>query len=148
MTSPPESQSPELLLPKRRVWPVLAVLAAIVLGVGVMIYRISREPLPLRVLIAVDLDGYWWEGSRPAAALADQLAERLADIGFEPVRGGDPEVTAILEKAKSPEEAARKLQAAFLITASLRPQIIEHAIGRAGGGARPPGAPPPPPPGG
>jgi hypothetical protein len=128
MSSPPESQGPELLLPKRRVWPVYVVLATIVLGAGIFVYRLSREPLPLRVLIAVDLDGYWWEGSRPAAALADQLAERLGDIGFEPVRGGDPEVTAVLEKARSPEEAARSLRAAFLVTASLRPQIIEHPV--------------------
>jgi hypothetical protein len=117
-----------MLLPRRRVWPVLGVLATIVLGAGLFFYRLSREPLPLRVLIAVDLDGYWWEGSRPAAALADGLADRLADIGFEPVRGGDPEVTAVLEKAKSPEEAAQKLRAAFLVTASLRPQIIEHPV--------------------
>ncbi|UQA60976.1 TolB family protein [Polyangium aurulentum] len=126
MTSAPDS--PELLLPKRRVWPVLVVLAAIVLGAGIAFYRISREPLPQRVLIAIDLDGYWWEGSRPAAALADGLADRLADIGFEPVRGGDPEVTEVLEKAKSPEEAARKLRAGFIVTASLRPQLIEHPV--------------------
>jgi hypothetical protein len=128
MSSEPEAPPSEAFIPKRPVWPVLLVLA-LVLGVGAFFgYREWRKPYPLRVLVAIDLDGYWWEGSIPAATLADRLADRLADIGLDPVRGGDPEVTKVLEKASSPEEAARKLHAAFLITATLKPEIVEHPV--------------------
>ena len=68
------------------------------------------EPLPLRVLIAVDVDGYWWEGSKPAAEVADALAAQLADMGFDPVRAGDPDTTQVLEDAPDPVAAARKLR--------------------------------------
>lgn len=126
--APDSKVDSQLLIPKRRIWPVLLVLAMIAGAAGFLVLRSLREPAPLRVLVAIDLDGYWWEGSKPAAALADALAERLAKIGFEPVLGGDPEVAATLEKARSPEEAARKLRAAFVVTAHLKPQIQEHPV--------------------
>jgi hypothetical protein len=127
MSSAPDSQPPAFAR-RHRAWPVFALMGAIALVVGFFIYRSSREPEPLRVLVAVDLNGYWWEGSRPAAALADKLAERLSEIGFEPVKGDDLDVMKALDKARSPEEAARKVRAAFVITAVLRPQIIEHPV--------------------
>lgn len=122
--APPDSL--ELLVPKRRLWPVFAVLAAIVLGGAFFAWRSLTRPDPLRILIAVDVNGYWWEGSADAAKLADQLAERLTALGFEPVKAGDAEALKIIEKAKTPEEAAKKLKAAFVIEAHVTPEMIEH----------------------
>jgi hypothetical protein len=116
----------ELLVPKRRLWPVFAVLAAIVLGGAFFAWRSLTRPDPLRILIAVDVNGYWWEGSADAAKLADQLAERLTALGFEPVKAGDAEALKVIEKAKTPEEAAKKLKAAFVIEAHVTPEMIEH----------------------
>ncbi|MCC6559556.1 MAG: PD40 domain-containing protein [Polyangiaceae bacterium] len=129
MSDAPDSRvDSQLLIPKRRIWPVLLIFAVIVAGAGGLAWRWLREPAPLRVLVAIDLDGYWWEGSAPAAALADKLAEHLSKIGFEPVRGGDPEVAAALERSRSPEEAARRLRAAFVVTAHLRADVQEHPV--------------------
>ncbi|MGZ3416451.1 MAG: hypothetical protein ACXVEE_01235 [Polyangiales bacterium] len=115
-------------LPKRRLWPVVVVFFAIAGAVSFFVWRMARAPQPLRVLVAVDVDGYWWEGSKAAAALSDKLGGRLAALGFDVVKAGDPEVTKVLEKAKTPEEAARALHAAFVITARIVPEVIEHAI--------------------
>ncbi|AKT37162.1 PD40 domain-containing protein [Chondromyces crocatus] len=115
-------------MPRRRKWPALLALGVLVAAAGGAGLWLSRRPVPLRVLIAIDLDGTWWEGSEPAAELADRVGEHLTKLGFEPVRGGDPEVAAVLEKASSPEEAARKLRAAFLVTSLLVPERIEHPV--------------------
>jgi len=123
--APPVSEEP-VLVPRRRIWPVIAVLLTITLGAGLFFYRLSKAPRPNRVLVAFDVDGYWWEGSEPAAVLSDQLGERLAKLGFDVVKAGDPEVTRILEKAKSPAEAAKALQAGFVIEARIQPEEIKH----------------------
>lgn len=115
-----------VLVPRRRIWPVLAVLMAITVGGAFFLYRLSKAPRPNRVLVAFDVDGYWWEGSEPAALLSDQLGERLGKLGFDVVKAGDPEVTKVLEKAKSPAEAAKALQAGFVIEARLQPEEIKH----------------------
>ncbi|MBW2454028.1 MAG: hypothetical protein JRI68_05945 [Deltaproteobacteria bacterium] len=115
-------------LPQRRVWPLFVVIALLVGAGAFFLWRQLTAPLPLRVLVAIDMDGYWWEGSKPAAKLADDLAERLADLGFDPVRGGDPETTAVLEDSASPAEAARKLRAAFIITGRLEPKVYELPV--------------------
>ncbi len=133
---PPESVSaggvPEFV-PRTPVWPVLAVLLSLA-GIGTFFaIKAQRAPRPLRVLVAVDVDGYWWEGSQPAAALSDTLGTKLAKLGFDPVKAGDPEVTKVLEKAKSPEEAARALHAAYIITARVAPEVIEHVVQSGGG---------------
>jgi hypothetical protein len=128
--APPEQtpDSTEFVLPRRRVWPVLLVVFAL-LGVGAFfVVRELRAPLPLRVLIAIDLDGYPWEGSAPAALLVDRLAERLGELGFDPVRAGDPENLKILEKEKDPLVAAAKLHAAFVISGKIAPVIEEHPV--------------------
>lgn len=125
-----------LIVPKRRIWPVLLVLFGIVAAAGFAVWKVTSKPEPLRVLVAIDLDGHWWEGSAAAATLADQLAKRLEKIGFETVRGGDPDVADVLAKAKSPEDAARTLRAAFLITAAITPEIIEHKVDQANAPAR------------
>jgi len=120
--------SAELPLPKRRLWPILLVLVALVGGASVLVWKQLTAPLPLRVLVAVDMDGNWWEGSKAAAQIADELGELLTEMGFEPVRAGDPETAAILENAASPQQAARELRAAFIITGRIKPQIEELPV--------------------
>jgi hypothetical protein len=124
--TPDTTDTPDFVPPKRRLWPFAAVLAAAAGVAGFFGYRAMQEPAPLRVVVAVDLDGHFWEGSRPSAALVDELCQRLDAIGFEPVRAGDPAILKVLQDAESPEAAARKLRASFVVTAKLGPQIIEH----------------------
>jgi hypothetical protein len=124
----PLSEDVAALVPKRRLWPVVVALLSLVAVGGALAYVVSTRPEPMRVLVAIDLDGTWWEGSRPAAALADQLALRLEKLGFDPVKAGDPKTTDVLERAESPEAAARTLGAAFVVTARLEPEVIEHPV--------------------
>jgi hypothetical protein len=124
----PASDDIAALVPKRRLWPVAAALLLLLAVGGAGAYVVASRPEPLRVLVAIDLGGTWWEGSKPAAALADQLALRLEKLGFDPVKAGEPKTTAVLERAQSPEAAARELRAAFVISARLEPEIIEHPV--------------------
>jgi hypothetical protein len=127
----PESAAPDSLsaiVPKRRLWPVFGFFFAVVALVGFFVFRLVTASDPLRILVAIDLDGYWWEGSEPAAKLCDALATHLAELGFSPVKGGDPKVMKILEGAKDPEAAARKLGAGFIIQAHLAPEVVEHPV--------------------
>lgn len=117
-----------VILRRRPMWPFAAVFGGLVAILGGFIYWKSTRPEPLRVLVAIDVEGVWWEGSRPAAELADEVAELLKKVGFEPVKGGDPEVDKILSSAKSPEDAARSLKAAFVITGTLKPEYVEYPI--------------------
>ncbi len=134
MTSSPETAEPatdippELLPRKRRFWPLFAGLAAIAGVAAFFGVRSFGEPEPLRVVVAVDLDGHFWEGSRASAMLVNELCQRLDAIGFQPVRAGDPEILAVLKDAESPEAAAKKLRASFLVTAKLTPETIEHPV--------------------
>src|SRR5262245_50380526 len=118
----------EALVPKRRLWPVFAVIGVVLAGAGFLVVRALTATDPLRILVAIDLDGYWWEGSEPAAKLADELSSQLGELGFEPVKGGDPKVMKVLESAKDPKAAAKKLGAGFIIEAHLAPEIVEHPI--------------------
>lgn len=122
----PLASTPELV-PRRRLWPPIVVFVALAATAVAFAVRASRAPKPLRVLVAVDLDGQWWEGSQAAATLADRLGSRLAKVGFDPVRAGDPEVAKVLERAKTPADAARALHAAFVISATIAPEVIAHA---------------------
>jgi hypothetical protein len=127
----PEADGPDSLaaiVPKSRLWPVFAVLGVVVLVAGLLGYRELTATDPLRILVAIDLDGYWWEGSEPAAKLADALAADLGGLGFDPVKGGDPKVMKILEREKNPQAAAKKLGAGFVIQARLAPEVVEHPI--------------------
>lgn len=127
-TEGPLSEDVAALVPKRRLWPVVLVLVLLAGAGGAGAWVLGQRPEPLRVLVAIDIDGYWWEGSKPAATLADQIAVRLEKLGFEPVKGGDPEITRVLERARSPADAARELRASFVVTAELEPQVIEHPV--------------------
>lgn len=123
-----EADSIPMVLPRRRPWPLLIAALVVLSTIAFFVVRSMRAPQPLRVLVAIDLDGKWWEGSAPAAALADRLAARMMKLGFEPVRAGDPDVAKTLETYKSPLDAARKLHAAFVITAEIAPATIEHNL--------------------
>ena len=124
--APPDSI--EAIVPKRRLWPVFAALGVVALAAAFFVVRALTATDPLRILVAIDLDGYWWEGSEPAARLADELSSQLADLGFDPVKGGDPAVMKTLESTKDPRAAAKKLGADFIIEARLAPEIIEHPV--------------------
>jgi hypothetical protein len=115
----------DLVLPKRRLWPFFAVLALIVGVAGFFVWRAFTAPFPTRVLVAIDMNGTWWEGSEAGAEVADRLAGYLEDLGFSPVKAGDPEVEAVLEDAASPEEAAAKLRAAWIITGRIEPVVVK-----------------------
>lgn len=124
--APPDSI--QALIPKRRLWPVFAVIGVVVAAAAFFVVRALTATDPLRILVAIDLDGYWWEGSEPAAKLADELSAQLAELGFDPVKGGDPEVMKVLESTKDPKAAAKKLGAGFIIEAHLSPEIVEHPV--------------------
>lgn len=125
---PPPPDSVELVIPKRRLWPVFAVIGLVLAAAGIFAYRALTATDPLRILVAIDLGGHWWEGSEPAAKLADELGAQLAELGFDPVKGGDPGVMKALESAKDPRAAAKKLGAGFIIEARLAPEIVEHPV--------------------
>lgn len=116
---PPDPEDLPDTLPRRPIWPWLLVLVAVLAGGGYLAYRVATAPDARKVLVVVDLDGKWWEGSLGAAALADSLSGRLEAMGFQVVRGGDPEVTDILESERDPQRAAARLRAAWLVVAEL-----------------------------
>src|SRR5262245_14069675 len=123
---PPDSL--EAVIPKRRLWPIFVVLGVLLATAGVLVYRAVTATDPLRILVAIDLEGYWWEGSEPAAKLADELSLQLAELGFDPVKAGDSKVMKVLESTKDPKEAAKKLGAGFIIEAHLSPEVVEHPV--------------------
>lgn len=113
----------------RSTWPIVAVMVVLAGVGGYFAWRFTTAPEPRRVLVAIDFDGHWFAGSRPAALLADELNARLETLGFQPVRAGDPEVTEALQTSSTLPEAARKLKAAFIVTGTLTPTVIEHPVG-------------------
>ena len=120
--------TPSQLLPRRRIWPALVALVLVVLAVGLLLYREMTKPLPLRVLVAVEVDGHWWQGSSMAARVADAVSKELDALGFEPVRAGDPDVEAALEEASSVAEAARRLRAAFVVGGRFELTAVELPV--------------------
>lgn len=111
--------------PKRTgaLWAVLVVAALVAGGLGFVLTRQTREPL--RVLVAVDAEGQWWEGSTTAARLLDNVVPHLKKLGFDVVEGGDPAVLEKLAGAASPEEAAKRVGASFIVTGPLKVEVTE-----------------------
>lgn len=111
--------------PKRSgvLWGLLVVVLLGAAGATFLLTREAREPL--RVLVAVDAEGQWWEGSTTAARLLDNVVPHLKKLGFEVVEGGDPAVLEQLEGAATPEEAAKRLGASFIVTGPLKVEVAE-----------------------
>lgn len=127
-----DSVPPSALVPKRRTWLVLLIVLLVLGGGATAVVLLVRGATdPMTVLVAVELEGPWWHGSKPSAIIADRVAERLEALGFKPLKAGDPELTALLEDAESPEQAAKAVGAAFVIGGRLEPQVIEHPLERA-----------------
>jgi hypothetical protein len=123
----PESVG-ELTLPKPR-WKLWLVVVLATLGaIGGGVHWLVTRPDPFRVLVAIDLDGQPWEGSRSAATLSDRVGEGLTKIGFEPVNTGDTKVDALLGKERDLVAASKRLEAGFLISGSVRPEILEPPL--------------------
>jgi hypothetical protein len=122
---PPES---EYVIKRRPMWPFLVGLLLVAAGILGAVAYFMTQPEPLRVLVAIDYDGEPWEGSKASAHFSDAICDKLKKVGFEPVKVGDPAVDKVLEKAKSPEEAAWKLKAAFVITGKLTPTVVEEKL--------------------
>lgn len=123
----PESAT-DMVLPKQRPWALLVGLGLTAAIGGGVAYWFSTRPDPLRVLVAIDIDGQSWEGSRPAAALTDRVGKGLEKIGFDPVDGGEPNVDQVLSKEKNLVRAARSLDAGFVISGNLSPEVVEHPL--------------------
>ena len=119
----------DVVIKPRSKWPLLVFVALLLGGGGFLGWRALHTVDLLKVLVVVDFDGQWYDGSKSAARLADGLNERLQGLGFTPVRAGDPEVVAVLEKASDPVSAARKLGAAWVVSGKLKTEAIEHPIG-------------------
>ncbi|HHH10553.1 MAG TPA: hypothetical protein ENK23_00545 [Sorangium sp.] len=130
---PPGSalDSGRFTVPRRRIWPALLLLALTALGAAGALWWHLDKAAPTRVLIAVDIEGQWWEGSEPAAQFADALAQQLEQLGFDVVRAGAPETLAALQQGATPQAAAKALHAAFVITGSASPDLV--ALPVAGG---------------
>ncbi len=96
------------------------------LALGAAAFALLRKPdAPLRVLVAVEADGYWWDGSTTSARLLDNVVPYLKKLGFEPVDGGDPAVLDLLQGAATAEEAAARAGARFVVTGPIRLEIAE-----------------------
>jgi hypothetical protein len=116
----PEAPSDEAepdFKPKRSKLASIAGLLLVLGALGGAAFALLRKPdAPLRVLVAVEVDGHWWDGSTTAARLLDNVVPYLKKLGFEPVDGGDPAVLDLLQGAATPEEAAARVGARFVVT--------------------------------
>lgn len=110
----------------KRTGALVAALLVVVLGAVATAFLLTREPRePLLVLVAVDAEGQWWEGSTTAARLLDNVVPHLKKLGFDVVDGGDPAVLKKLEGATTPEQAAKRLGASFIVTGPLKVEVTE-----------------------
>jgi len=117
-----------LVIPQRSIWPYLVALVVLVLGGAGSLVWFSLQPVTKRVLVAVDLGGYAWQGSKASQQITAGVDKRLTELGFEVVREDD-EARAVLAAAASPTVAARRLKAGFVVSAKLVPEVTRHAIG-------------------
>jgi hypothetical protein len=110
----------------KRTGALVAALLVVLLGLAGAAFVLTRDGRePLRVLVAVDAEGRWWEGSTTAARLLDNVVPHLKKLGFDVVDGGDPAVLKKLEGASTPEEAAKRLGASFIVTGPLKVEVSE-----------------------
>jgi hypothetical protein len=110
----------------KRTGALVAVLAIVALaGAGLAFFLTREEREPLRVLVAVDTEGQWWDGSTSAARLLDNVVPHLKKLGFDVVEGGDPAVLKKLAGAATPEEAAKRVGASFIVTGPLKLEVTE-----------------------
>jgi hypothetical protein len=123
------SSDAELELPRTRIWPFLVALGLMLLVGGALVFWHVLSPVPSRVLVAVDFNGYAWRGSKRAQAVNELVAKRLGELGFETVED-DAETRAILKAAAGPEQAARKLRAAYVLRAKLSVRMIRHEVAK------------------
>lgn len=115
---------------KKPTWLLVLFLLGLVGGAGFLAWRVMTTLEPTRVLVAIDVEGHWFEGSKPAANLADRLNGQLEVLGFDPVRPGDPETLAALDGAGDDLlAAARKLKAAYVVRGRLVPKKTAHELG-------------------
>lgn len=124
---PPED---DLAAARKPRWPLLIVLLLLAGGGGWLAWTLHRATDPRTVLVAVDIEGQWFDGSQSAAWLADELNAGLAELGFTPVSAGDPEVIEALGGAEGDlVAAARAVGAGFLIGGGVALEVIEHPAG-------------------
>jgi WD40-like Beta Propeller Repeat len=119
----------EPVLPKTRIWPLLLGLGLVALAGGSFVLWHFLQPVTGRVLVAVDFNGYAWRGSKRAQAINELVAKRLSELGFETV-DDDAATRAVLKDAASPEQAAQKLRAAYVVRATLSPRMIRHEVAK------------------
>ena len=66
----------------KRTGALVAALLVVLLGAGLAAFLLLRQTRePLRVLVAVDAEGQWWEGSTTAARLLDNVVPHLKKLG-------------------------------------------------------------------
>ncbi|MCA9546548.1 MAG: hypothetical protein KC613_19220, partial [Myxococcales bacterium] len=120
----------DVVIRPRSKLPLVLFLVALLGAGGWLAWSLLTAVEPLKVLVAIDLRGHWYDGSKDAARLADGLNESLSGLGFDVVSAGDPAVVAVLEGAEGDlVGAARSLKAAFVIHGTLTPEVIEHPVG-------------------
>ncbi len=123
-----EPASEPLVVRRRSPLPFLAVVAALVLGGAGLAWYLATRPDPFKIVVAVDLEGPWWDGSAPAEAVAEEVGDGLDKIGFEVVKTTDRAAISALAAAATPRDAARALGAGFVLSADVKREVIEHPI--------------------
>jgi hypothetical protein len=110
----------------KRTGALVAALGVLLAGAALAAFLVTRQTRePLRVLVAVDAEGQWWEGSTTSARLLDNVVPHLKKLGFDVVDGGDPAVLKALEGSTTPEEAAKRLGASFIVTGPVKVDVTE-----------------------
>lgn len=103
---------------------VLMLLAGI--GIAILASRPTREPL--RVLVAIDAQGFWWNGSSTSLRLLEGVVPYLNKLGFDAVDGGDGETSKILKGAPSVDEAAKRVHASLIVTGTV--EVVVTDLGK------------------
>jgi hypothetical protein len=106
------------------IWGLVAASLVVAVACGVWVaLRPKRDPL--KVLVAVDVQGQWWDGSKPAAKILDYVAPHLKKLGFVSVDGADVKVVERIEGAAGGIEAAERVKASFVVTGTVKLDFVE-----------------------